>query len=69
MAPLLPTWLCPRILDDMRRAVVVARGHRRDGSESARDIARCHYPALPATMISEAVQLALAADGSSKSGT
>ncbi len=43
----------------MRRAAALATARRLDGAAEARNVAWALYPALPARMISEAVQAVL----------
>jgi predicted RecB family endonuclease len=43
----------------IRQAAQAARVEGRDPSVAARDVARAHHPALPATLIGEAVRAAL----------
>jgi hypothetical protein len=54
-----PPWLTPQAAHAMRRAAALAVARRLDAAEEARNVAWALHPALPARMISEAVQAVL----------
>lgn len=54
-----PPWLTPQAADAMRRAAALAVARRLDAADEARRVAWALHPALPAWMISEAVQAVL----------
>lgn len=55
-----PPWLTPQTADAMRRAAALAIARRLDGAAEARRVAWALHPALPARMITEAVEAILA---------
>ncbi|MDB5415315.1 MAG: hypothetical protein JWR10_3650 [Rubritepida sp.] len=55
-----PDWLQPSTVAAMRNAEQHARARGRDGAAEAWEVAWGHHPALPATMINEAVAAVLA---------
>lgn len=56
----IPDWMNARTVAAMRAAERQARARGRDGAGDAWEVAQGHYPALPATMILEAVAAVLA---------
>ncbi len=54
-----PPWLTPDAAEAMRRAVELARARRLDAAAEARRVAWALHPALPARMITEAVEAVL----------
>ena len=56
----IPDWMNARTVAAMRAAERQARARGRDGAGDAWEVAQGHYPALPATMILQAVAAVLA---------
>lgn len=56
----IPEWMDARTVAAMRAAERQARARGRDGAGEAWDVARGHHPALPSTMILDAVAAVLA---------
>ncbi|MBS7791333.1 hypothetical protein KTR66_15120 [Roseococcus sp. SDR] len=56
-----PPWLTSQAAEAMRRAAGLALARRLDAAEEARRVAWALHPALPARMISEAVEAVLEA--------
>ena len=59
MHPIHSTWLRAHTLVAIKKAAAWAEDQGRDGPTAAREVAWCHLPSLPATIIDEAVLVAL----------
>ena len=55
-----PSWLAREAADAMRQAAALAITRRLDAAVAARNVAWAWHPALPARMITEAVEEVLA---------
>lgn len=62
----IPEWMNAGTVAAMRAAERQARVRGRDGAGDAWDVAQGHFPAMPATMILEAVAAVLASDASKR---